>query len=318
MVTGILLQILHLLIALAAAPLLVGSTRLVRSRLQGRRGPSPVQPYRDLLRLLRKETVLAHDASWIFRMVPYLVFALMLVAAGMVPMFTLDLPLALAGDLIAIVALIATARFLESLAGLDVGTAFGGIGASRDALIGVLAEPAVLMVAFALALVSGTTALPTIARFVLSGGVGVEVSLALALVALLIVAIAENGRIPVDNTAAPLELSMIHEALVLEYSGRNLALLEAAQMLKLLVFVSLVTSLFAPWGLAAAEEGLDLAELAIGLAVFVLHLALAAVVLAIFEVCIAKMRVFRVVEFLGAALILALLAVMFRFVSDIS
>ena len=138
------------------------------------------------------------------------------------------------------------------------------------------------------------------------------------LLPLLIVAIAENGRIPVDNTAAPLELSMIHEALVLEYSGRNLALLEAAQMLKLLVFVSLVTSLFAPWGLAAAEEGLDLAELAIGLAVFVLHLALAAVVLAIFEVCIAKMRVFRVVEFLGAALILALLAVMFRFVSDIS
>ena len=318
MVTGIFLQILHLMIALAVAPLLVGSTRLAKSRLQGRRGPSPVQPYRDLLRLLRKETVLAHDASWIFRMVPYLVFAIMLVASGMVPMFALDLPLASAGDLIAIVALIATARFLESLAGLDVGTAFGGIGASRDALIGTLAEPAVLMVAFALALVTGTTALPAIARFVLSGGVGVEVSLALALIALLIVAIAENGRIPVDNPATHLELTMVHEAMVLEYSGRNLALIEAAQMLKLLVFVSLVTSLFAPWGLAESADGLDPVELAIGLAVFVLHLGLAAALLAVFELSIAKMRVFRVVEFLGAAFILAILAVMFRFVTDVS
>jgi len=317
LIAGTLLQLLHLLVALAAAPLLVGVTRFVKARLQSRRGPSPIQPYRDLLRLFRKETVLAHEASWIFRVTPYLVFALTVIASGMVPMFALDLPLASAGDLIAIVALLATARFFQALAGLDLGTAFGGIGASREALIGSLAEPAVLMVAFALALVAGTTALPAIARFVLSGGVGVEISLALALIALLIVAIAENGRIPVDNPATHLELTMVHEAMVLEYSGRSLALIEAAQMLKLLVFVSLVTVLFSPWGLAT-ESGLDLLDLGGGLLVFLIHLLAAAVLIAIFEVSIAKMRVFRVVEFLGAAFILAVLAVVFRFVTDVS
>ncbi|MSP48354.1 MAG: formate hydrogenlyase [Alphaproteobacteria bacterium] len=316
--TSIGLQLLHFMVALASAPLLVGSTRFAKSRLQGRRGASPIQPYRDLLRLMRKETVLAHDASWIFRITPYLVFALMAAAAGMVPMFALDLPLASIGDLIAIVALLATARFFQALAGLDIGTAFGGMGASRDALIGSLAEPAVLMVAFAVALVAGTTALPAIVRFVLSGGVGVEVSLALALIALVIVAIAENGRIPVDNPATHLELTMVHEAMVLEYSGRDLALIEAAQMLKLLVFVSLIASLFAPWGLAVAADGFDFAELLGGMAVFVLHLLAAALLIAVFEVSVAKMRVFRVVEFLGAAFILAVLAVVFRFVTDVS
>ena len=317
-ISAMLLQLLHVALALAAAPLLVGSTRFAKSRLQGRRGPSPIQPYRDLLRLLRKETVLAHDASWIFRVTPYLVFSIMTVAAAMVPMFVLDLPLARTGDLIAIVALIATARFLQSLAGLDIGTAFGGIGASREALIGSLAEPAVLMVAFALALIAGTTALPAIARFVLSGGVGVEVSLALALIALLIVAIAENGRVPVDNPATHLELTMVHEAMILEYSGRNLALIEAAQMLKLLVFVSLVSTLFAPWGVASAEDGLDFLEVFTGIAIFGLHLLVAAILIAAVELAIAKMRVFRVVEFLGTAFILAVLAVVFRFVTEAS
>lgn len=312
------LQVLHVVLALAAAPLLAGTTRFVRSRLQGRRGPSPIQPYRDLLRLVRKETVLAHDASWIFRVTPYLVFAATAVAASMVPMFVLDLPFASAGDLIAIVALIATAGFFQSLAGLDVGTAFGGIGASREALIGSLAHPAVLMVAFALALVAGSTALPAIARFVVSGGVGVEVSLALALIALLMVAIAENGRVPVDDPGARHEPGMVHEAMVLEYSGRNLALIEAARMLKLLVFVSLVFSLFAPWGLADAEDGLGLPELGIGIGVFGLHLLAAATAIAVFELAIARMRVFRVVEFLGAAFILAVLAVVFRFVTEAS
>ena len=311
-------QLLHLLLALAAAPLLVGLIRLFKSRLQRRAGPSPIQPYRDLIRLMRKETVSAHDASWIFRATPHLVFAILVLVAAMVPAFAIGLPLAGAGDLIAIVALLATARFLQSLAGLDIGTAFGGIGASRDALIGSLAEPAVLMVVFALALVAGTTALSGIARFVLAGGVGVEVSLALALIAMVIVAIAENGRIPVDNPATHLELTIVHEAMILEYSGRSLALIEAAQMLKLLVFVLLIGGLFAPWGLADARHGLDLVDVAIGLLALLLRLILAAFALAVFEISIAKMRVFRVVEFLGAALILALLAVVFRFVTEVS
>ncbi len=317
-ISATVLQLLHLVLAMAAAPLLAGTTRFVKSRLQGRRGPSPIQPYRDLLRLLRKETVLAHDASWIFRVTPYLVFAATAVAASMVPMFALDLPLASAGDLIAIVALIATARFFQSLAGLDVGTALGGIGASREALIGSLAEPAVLMVAFALALVAGSTALPAIARFVLSGGVGIEVSLALALIALLMVAVAENGRVPVDDPGLLHEPAMIHDAMALEYSGRNLALIEAARMLKLLVFVSLVFALFAPWGIADGEDGIDLVEILAGIAFFGLHLLAAATAIAVLELVVARMRVFRVVEFLGAAFILAVLAVVFRFVTEAS
>jgi formate hydrogenlyase subunit 4 len=318
MIRGTVLQILHMLVALAAAPLLTGLTRFISARLLGRRGPSPLQPYRDLARLLRKETVLAHDASWIFRATPYVALATMTTAAGMVPMFAVDLPLAFAGDLIAIIALIATSRFFVSLAALDTGTAIGGMGASRQALIGALAEPAVLMVAFALALVAGTTALPGIAGFVLGGGVGIEVSLALALAALLIVALAETGRVPVDDAAAPSPLSTVHEAMGLDYSGRPLAVMEAAQMMKLLVFVSLIACLFAPWGLAQHVDGLGLSEMAAGLAVFALHLLAGAVLLAVFEVSVARMRIFRVVEFLGAALILALLAVIFRFVTDVS
>lgn len=318
MIRGAILQVLHMLVALAAAPLLTGLTRFVAARLQGRRGPSPLQPYRDLAAMLRKETVLAHDASWIFRATPYIALATMTTAAGMVPMFAVDLPLAFAGDLIAIIALIATSRFFVSLAALDAGTAIGGMGASRQALIGALAEPAVLMVAFALALVAGTTALPGIAGFVLGGGVGIEVSLALALAALLIVALAENGRVPVDDGAARSPLSTMHEAMGLEYSGRPLAVIEAARMMKLLVFVALIACLFAPWGLAQHDDGLGLSEMAGGLAVFALHLAAGAVLLAVFEISVARMRIFRVVEFLGAALILAMLAVIFRFVTDVS
>lgn len=315
---GGVLQVLHLLLALAAAPLLVGLIGLFAARLQGRRGPSPFQPYRTFRRLLGKETVLAHDASWIFRMSPYLIFAAMLAAAGMVPMFAADLPLMTVGDIVVVIALIATARFVKALAGLDVGTAFGGIGASRDALIAALAEPAILMVAFTLALVAGTTALPAIVQFVLSGRVGVEVSLALALMALLIVAIAESGRLPVGEPAARLELTMIRDAMALEYSGRHLALIEAAQMLKMLIFVSLITGLFAPWGLVFLEDGFDLGGLAIGLAVFALHLLIAAAVIAVLDVSIARMRIFRVIEFVGSALMLAVLAVIFRFVTGAS
>jgi formate hydrogenlyase subunit 4 len=314
----VLAQLLHLAVALAAAPLLVGLTGLFKARLQRRAGPSPMQPYRDLLRLLRKETVVAHDASWIFRAAPYLVFGALVLVAGMVPAFAIGLPLAGAGDLVVVVALLATARFLQSLAGLDIGTAFGGIGASRDALIGALAEPVMLMVVFALALVAGTTALSGIAGFVLAGGVGVEVSLALALIAMLMVALAENGRIPVDDPAAQPELAMVQGAMALDYSGRGLALIEAGRMLKLLVFVLLIGGLFAPWGLADARAGLEPVDVAIGLAVLTLRLLFAALALAVFELSIARMRVFRAVEFLGAALILALLAVVFRFVTEMS
>lgn len=295
----------QLLLVLAAAPLLTGVTRKVKARLQRRRGASVLQLYRDIHRLLRKETVLAGNASWLFRSTPYLVFATTWVAAAHVPTFASGLPFDHSADLIAIVALLASARFFLALAGMEVGTSFGGIGASREVMIASLAEPALLMFVFTLALIAGTTQLSAIVAFLASPEVGLRVSLALGLVALMVVAIAENGRIPVDNPATHLELTMVHEAMILEYSGRHLAVLEFAASLKLLLYASLIVAVSAPWGIAGAGSGL--AAGAAGLAWYGGKLAAAAVLLAVFETSIAKMRVFRVPQFLGAALMLGLL-----------
>jgi formate hydrogenlyase subunit 4 len=196
---------------------------------------------------------------------------------------------------------------------MDVGTSFGGIGASREVMIASLAEPAMIMVVFTLALIAGSTQLSTIASYMISGGVGLRVSLGLALVALIMVAIAENARIPVDNPATHLELTMVHEAMVLEYSGRHLAVIEAAAFLKLLLYVSLIGSVFAPWGVAQAGAGAT--AYAIGLLAYLVKLSIGGFLLAIFEISIAKMRVFRVPEFLGAALMLALLATLLMFMT---
>jgi formate hydrogenlyase subunit 4 len=286
----------------------------VKARLLRRRGAPVLQPYRDLLRLLRKEVVLAENASWLFRASPYLIFAATWVAAALVPTFATGLIFSWSADLIAIVALLGSARFFLALAGMDVGTSFGGIGSSREMMIASLAEPAMMTIVFTLALIAGSTQLSTVAGFMDSPAAGLRVSLGLALIALVIVAIAENARIPVDNPATHLELTMVHEAMVLEYSGRHLALIELAAALKLLLYVSLLACIFAPWGLARVGAG-AMAEL-VGLAAYIGKLAAGAILLAIFETAIAKMRVFRVPEFLGAALMLGLLAVLLRFVSS--
>jgi formate hydrogenlyase subunit 4 len=307
------LQGAQMLLVVLLAPLLTGWTRKVKARLTRRRGPPLLQPYRDLLRLLRKDVVLADNASWLFRVIPYVIFATTLVAAVLVPTFATGLPLGRAADLIVIIALLATARFALALAGMEVGTAFGGIGSSREVMIASLAEPAMIMVVFTLALIAGSTQLSTVAVFMGSGDVGLRVSLALALIALIMVALAENARIPVDNPATHLELTMVHEAMVLEYSGRHLALIDLAAALKLLLYVSLVACVFAPWGLASKDAGP--AALAVSLAAYVAKLAVGGFLLALFETSIAKMRVFRVPEFLGAALMLGLLATLLLFVS---
>lgn len=295
------------------APLLTGLIRKVKARLLRRQGPSLIQPYRDLLRLFRKEAVVAENASWLFRVAPYLIFASTWVAAAVIPTFATGLIFSWTADLIAIIALLGSARFFLALAGMDVGTSFGGIGSSREAMIATLAEPSMLLIIFALALVAGSTQLSTIAAFMSSPAVGLRVSLAIALVALVMVAIAENARIPVDNPATHLELTMVHEAMVLEYSGRHLAMIELAASLKLLLYISLIACIFVPWKLAAAEAG-PAAYLA-GFIAYLAKLAIAGTLLALFETSFAKMRVFRVPEFLGAALMLALLATLLRFVS---
>jgi formate hydrogenlyase subunit 4 len=303
----------QMLVVLLLAPLLTGVVRKIKARLLRRRGPALLQPYRDLARLLRKEVVLAENASWLFRVIPYLVFAATWVAAALVPTFQSGLMFSWSADLIAIIALLGSARFFLALAGLDVGTSFGGIGSSREVMIASLAEPAMLMAVFTLALIAGSTQLTTVAAFMASSDVGLRVSLGLALFALIMVAIAENARIPVDNPATHLELTMVHEAMVLEYSARHLALIDLASELKLLLYISLIGCVFMPWGMAPAGAGA--AALALGVVAYLAKLAIGGFLLALFETAIAKMRVFRVPEFLGAALMLGLLATLLLFVS---
>jgi formate hydrogenlyase subunit 4 len=313
MIILLLIQGAQMMLVVALAPLLVGFVRKAKSRLQRRAGPSLLQPYRDLRKLFGKEVVLADDASWLFRSAPYLIFGTSWVAAALVPTFGANLLFSWSGDLIVIVALLGTARFFQMLAALDIGTAFGGIGASREAMIASLAEPAMLMIVFSVALVAGSSQLSDIAAFMTSNAAGLRISLALALVALIIVAIAENGRIPVDNPSTHLELTMVHEAMVLEYSGRHLAMLELAGAVKLLLYISLIACIFAPFGLAAPSSHAIL--LLTGFGLYLAKLAAGGTALAVFETVIAKMRVFRVPNFLGAALMLSLLATLLLFVS---
>jgi formate hydrogenlyase subunit 4 len=313
MIRDLAVQGLQMALVLLLAPLLTGLIRKVKARLLRRRGSPIIQPYPDLVRLMRKEAVLAFNASWLFRAVPYLVFAAIWVAAALVPTFATGLLFSWSADLIAIIALLGSARFFLALAGMDVGTSFGGIGASREVMIASLAEPAMIMIIFTLALIAGSTQLSTIAEFMLSLQAGLRVSLGLALMALIMVAIAENSRIPVDNPATHLELTMVHEAMVLEYSGRHLALIELAASIKLLLYISLIGCVFVPWGLAPADSTWD--AYAVGIIAYIAKLTVGGCALALFETSIAKMRVFRVPAFLGAALMLGFLGVLLRFVS---
>ena len=314
LILDVLLQAGQLALVLAVAPLLLGITRKVRARLLRRIGPPLAQPYRDIWKVMHKEAVLAHNASWLYRVAPYLIFAAIWVGVALIPTFATGLVLSSAADLIAIVALLGTARFALALAGMDVGTAFGGIGSSREMVIASLAEPAMLLVVFTVALVAGTTQLSTIASHMIGAPVGLRVSLGLALFAFVFIAVAENGRIPIDNPATHLELTMVHEAMVLEYSGRHLAMIEAAAALKLTLYFSLLICLFVPFGMATTDRGAG--ALALGLGAYLAKLLVLAALLPIGETAVAKMRVFRYPVFLGGAFAAASLAVFLLFVSQ--
>jgi formate hydrogenlyase subunit 4 len=302
----------QMLLVLALAPVLIGFTRKVKARLLRRRGAPILQPWYDILRLLKKETVLADNASWLYRAVPYIILATTWVAAALVPTFATGLMFNWAADLLALAALLGAGRFFLALAGMDVGTSFGSIGASREMMFGSLAEPATIMIVFAVSLIAGSTQLSEVAAF-MSADFVLRVSVLFALIGTIIVAIAENGRIPVDNPATHLELTMVHEAMILEYSGRHLAVIELAAALKLLLYVSLIGCVFFPFGLATHDGGLR--SFAIGVVAYVAKLATAGFLLAFFETSTAKMRVFRVPDFLGAGLMLGLLGALLVFVT---
>jgi formate hydrogenlyase subunit 4 len=290
-----------------SAPLFAGWIKRVKCRLQNRRPPPLLQPYRDLRRLMHKNILLAHSASPLFRVAPYVVFGTTVLAAAVVPLLLVRLPMAAMADAIVLVGLFALGRFFLALAGLDVGTSFGGMGSSREMTVAALAEPAMLMVIFTLAMVAASTNLSTVIQALLTQGFALRPSLLFALLALLLVGIAETGRIPVDNPATHLELTMIHEAMILEYTGRQLALMEWAAQLKLMIYGVLVCNLFFPWGIAVtpAPAALGLAGVAL-----VAKLAILGGLLAISETAMAKMRLFWVPTFLAMAFTLALVGML--------
>lgn len=312
-VWSVLAQVLHIALILAAAPLLTGVVRWLKARMMGRRGPHPLQPVRDLLKLLRKRPVLADNASAVSRAAPYVAAGAAVAAAALVPSFARGMVFAPLADLILVAGLLALGRVAMALAGMDVGTSFGGLGASREMTFAALAEPALVVAALTLAILAGTTNLDAIAAGFREGGLGLRVSLGLALVALLAVAVAENARIPVDNPATHLELTMVHEAMILEASGRHLALWDYAAMLRLTLWLALLAAVFMPLGQAPAGAAPHL--WVVGLAAWLVKMGGLALGLAAFESAIAKMRVFRVPEFLGAALLLGLLGAVYLFVS---
>jgi formate hydrogenlyase subunit 4 len=304
---ALLSQLLEIVIAITLAPLLTGWINQCRSWLQNKRAPSLLQPYYMLHKLFNKESMVADHASRLFRSAPYVKFGCMVLACAIIPTLSTDLPLAPAADAVALVGLFALARVFISLAAMDIGTAFGTMGARREMLVGFLAEPALLMVLFSASLISHSTSLTTIVETLAHRDIAIYPGLALAGVAFAMVSLAENARVPIDNPATHLELTMLHEALILEYSGRHLALLEWAASLKLFAYACIGLALFFPWGVAEAQAP---QAMLLALPALLLKLTIGGFLMALLETLSAKMRIFRVPEFLATAFLLAVIGML--------
>lgn len=308
----ILTSLFQLLLILASAPLVGGIIKKTKARFQRRQGASVVQPYYDLVKLLRKEVVVSSVASWLFRVTPYLVFASTLVIALLVPMVVTPVPLHWIGDIITIIYLFALGRFFVALVGLDTGSAFGGLGSSREMSIASIIEPAMMLAIFTAAVTAGSTNLSIIVERLSSTPASMmNPAHLLAFSGLFIVTIAETGRIPIDNPATHLELTMIHEAMILEYSGRYLAFIEWASQMKLVIFLALLANMFFPIGMATTWSPW---ALAVGSVAFFSKVIVLAVIVAVIESTNAKLRLFRVPELLMVAFILSLLALILYFI----
>jgi formate hydrogenlyase subunit 4 len=301
------ITLIQWLIVVFGAPMLVGFIRKIKARLQGRRGAGILQPYRDLRKLFIKEVVISENTSWIFRFTPYIVIAAMMASAAIIPVLTTASSLPSLGNIILLMYLFLLATFFLALAGLDAGSSFGGMGSSREMAVAALAEPTVMVAIFAIALRAGTTGLSEM--IIVSSAdrlLLLNPGHLLAFCSLFVVALAETGRLPVDNPSTHLELTMIHEAMILEYSGRYLALIEWAAAIKLFLFFTLLGNIFVPWGVAATPQIVPLAGgfIALGIKLVVL-----AVSLAVLETVVAKLRLFRVPSLLMGSFMSALLAV---------
>ena len=303
----LLIEIAQVAILLALAPAFTGWVKMMKCWFQGRTSPGLFQPYWDIMKLFSKDVVLAENASWIFRFTPYLVFGVTIMAGGIIPILSADLPLSAMADVIALVALFAIARFFTALAGMDIGTASGGVGATREMTIAPLAEPAMLMAVFAVSLVSKSTSLSQMVFVISQGHSILRPSLVFALLAFILIALAETGRVPVDNPATHLELTMIHEAMILEYSGRHLALIEWASMMKLFLFTVLGIASFFPWGIALND---DLLSVLAAVPFLLFKLGIVGIGIVMMGTVLAKMWIFLITEFLGSACLFATLGML--------
>jgi formate hydrogenlyase subunit 4 len=302
-------QLGEVVLAIGIAPLFTGWIAQCRAWMQNRSAPPLVQTYRMLRKLFQKDALLATNASPLFRATPYILFSTMLLAAAIIPSLATDLPFARAADAIALIGLFATARVFLSLAAMDVGTAFGTMGARREMMVGFLAEPALLMVLFNAFLLFGSTALPSLVDRASTHRSIIDPSIIFAAVAFVMVLLAENARIPIDNPATHLELTMIHEAMLLEYSARHLALVEWASSLKLFNYACIGFALFVPWGIATNGQDGG-AALLLSIAALLAKLTVAGAALAMIETFSAKLRIFRAPEYLAMAFLLAVLGLL--------
>jgi formate hydrogenlyase subunit 4 len=309
-----LLALLQTLLFISAAPLLAGWLKIAKCRLQNRTAPSVLQPYRDLAKLFGKTLVLAEHASWLFRATPYIVFGATALAAAVIPLVAVRLPTAAIADVIVLVGFFALGRFFLALAGMDIGTAFGGMGASREMTVSSLAEPALLMAVFTLAMTASSTNLSTAIQHTRESGLVLRPSFLFATLGLMMVAVAETGRIPIDNPTTHLELTMLHEAMILEYSGRHLALIEWSAQIKFMIFGVLIANIFLPWGIATnfVPTALITGVLAIAAKLFTLM-----IVLGISETLVAKMRLFKAPEYLNIAYLLCLLGMLSHVILEV-
>ncbi|MCG6551308.1 MAG: NADH-quinone oxidoreductase subunit H [Candidatus Magnetominusculus sp. LBB02] len=309
----IFIEILQVLIVIAAAPAFTGWVDMLKCWTQGRASAGIMQPYRNVAKLFVKDVVIADNASWIFRFTPYLIFSTCVVVGSVIPVISMNLFLAPSADIIVLIGIFATARFFTALAGMDVGTAFGGMGASREMMIASLTEPAMLMAIFTVSLTGRSTSLLHIVNLFSGSALALRPSLVFASIAFVLVVIAEAGRVPVDNPATHLELTMVHEAMILEYSGRHLALIQWGAMIRLFLFVTLGIACFLPWGIAH-KDNID--SIALSMFLLIVKLAVIGAALVLIETGLAKMRLFRLTEFLGAAFLMATLGVISFFILE--
>ncbi len=303
---NIIFDILQPLFVPLLSPLVLGIIKKIKAKLQNRQGAGVLQPYRDLWKLFHKDEVISQDASWIFRMAPYIIFAVTLIVGAFIPIFNLSAFTAPFGDLLTVVYLLAIGTFFLALAGIDTGSAFGGFASSREMTVSALAEGGLIFSFFILALVSGSTNLFTIADSIIVANISSLQPVILAGLGYFIVLLAESGRYPFDNPATHLELTMIHEAMILEYSGRRLALMEWAAANKLFIFMTLGANLFIPWGLM---HTFSWGALAVAVAVFTLKLSAFCCAIAFIESGLAKFRFFRLPDLLIVSFILNIVAI---------